>query len=125
MVDHIHSPQSSVEDVLTVDVNIDSDFDVSRQLSSPEASPISDSTILAEESLLSPGDLQIQKNRVKAPSSQLESASFIYWKTNLVPFSVALEDGFYDPGRIDASEDFELMHSMPPISSYFDHDNFG
>ena len=117
------SPQSSVEDVLTVDVN--SDYDAFRQVSSPEASPISDSTILAEESILSPGDLKVQRNRVNAPTTQSESASFMYWKTNLVPFSVVLEDGFYDPGRIDASEDFELLNSMPPISYYFDHDNFG
>jgi hypothetical protein len=124
MADGYYSPHS-VEDVLTVDVNVDSDNDSFRQISSPEASPVSDSAIHAEESVMSPGDLQITKNRVNAPSSQLESASFMYWKTNLVPFSVALEDGFYDPGRIDVSEDFELMHSMPPISSYFHHDNFG
>ncbi len=119
-----YSPQSSVEDVLTIDVNVDSDYAAPLH-SSPEASPISDSTILVEESCLSPGDLRVQRNRVEAPSSQLESASFTYWKTNLIPFSVALEDGFYDPGRIDASEDLELMHSMPPLASYFGHDNFG
>jgi hypothetical protein len=117
----VNHGESSIEDILAVD----SENEAFRRLSSPEASPVSDSALVTEESFVSPGDLKVPRNRVKAPNSQLESASFMYWKTNLVPFSVALEDGFYDPGRIDDSEDYELMHSMPPISAYFDHDNFG
>jgi hypothetical protein len=54
-----------------------------------------------------------------------KSATQIYWKTNLVPSNIVLEDGFYDPGRAESSIDWEVVDTAPPLASFFGRDASG
>ena len=113
------SENESVEDLIRSDGETKNGA-----ISSPEASPISDSTIVAEGSFSSLQRVKRQPLTTGLRRSS-ELAAYVFWKTNLVSFEIQLEDGFYDPGRAEGSIDWEVVHSMPPISTFFNRDASG
>lgn len=89
----------------------------------PDAIGIRENTVRADDLF---ADLQKkQLSRKIQSTNESTSATQLFWKHNLVPFDIFLEDGFYDPGRVENTIDKDIITTIPPLASFFNRNSTG